>query len=108
MALQGRVTGVINVAGQKISPEPIEDALRAALGVTGACLVSAQDAAGEEALHLVLETSAPLDPAALTDVLQRELRGFPGVHVHYVPALPRNPMGKMLRQAVTALAVGAG
>jgi len=107
MALQGRVTGVINVAGQKISPEPIEDALRQALGVTGACLVSAQDAAGEEALHLVIETPAPLDLAMLTAVLQRELGGFPGVHVHYAPALPRNDMGKMLRQAITALAVGS-
>lgn len=104
MALQGRITGVINVQGQKISPEPIEDTLRAALGVTGACLVSAQDAAGEETLHLVIETPAPLDPATLTSVLQRELRGFPGVHVRYVAVLPRNDMGKMLRQAVTALA----
>ena len=108
MALQGRVTGVINVQGQKISPEPIEDALRAALGVTGACLVSAQDAAGEEALHLVIETPAPLDLAQLTAVLQRELGGFPGVHVHYAPALPRNDMGKMLRQAIMALATGTG
>lgn len=100
IALQGRVTEVINVLGRKISPAPIEDALREALGVTGVCLASKQNDAGEEEIHVALETPAPVEIGRLTAALSRELAGFPQAHVHYVVALPRNAMGKVLRQAV--------
>jgi acyl-coenzyme A synthetase/AMP-(fatty) acid ligase len=100
IALQGRATDVINVAGHKLSPAPIEDRLREAFAVEGVCLLSMQDEAGEEQLHLVIEAPAALDSGRLATVLQTELHGFPGVHVHYTPALPRNAMGKLLRQAV--------
>ena len=100
-ALMGRVTDVINVQGHKLTPSPIEDRLRELLGISGACLASMQNDRGEEELHLVIEAPAPLDPAALADVLRAELSGFPGVHVHYVAALPRNANGKVLRQDVT-------
>ena len=101
IALQGRVTEVINVNGHKISPAPIEDRLREALGVDGACLLSMQDDHGEEELHLVIEASTPVDSAILAGVLRAELHGFPGVHVRYAAALPRNAMGKVQRQALT-------
>ena len=101
-ALMGRVTDVINVKGHKITPAPIEDRLREALGVSGVCLLSMQDTAGEEGLHAVIETQQPLDTAALAPVLQREIGGFAGVRVHFVSALPRNEAGKVLRQAVAA------
>src|SRR5579871_1470814 len=77
-ALMGRITDVINVRGQKITPAPIEDRLREALGVSGVCLLSMQDTAGEEALHAVIETPGPLDAAALAPVLGREIEGFTG------------------------------
>jgi acyl-coenzyme A synthetase/AMP-(fatty) acid ligase len=108
LALQGRVTGVINVGGQKISPEPIEDKLREAFGVSGVCLFSMQDDAGEEQIHVVIETLAPVDSERLIAVLRSELQGFPRAHVHYVAALPRNAMGKLLRQAVRAQVIGGG
>ena len=101
IALQGRVTEVINVRGHKMSPGPIEERLREALAVEGACLLSLQDDHGEEELHLVIEAAAPVDVAVLTPVLQAELGGFPGVHVEYRPTLPRNAMGKVLRQTLT-------
>jgi acyl-CoA synthetase (AMP-forming)/AMP-acid ligase II len=101
IALQGRVTEVINFKGQKVSPAPTEERLREALGVAGVCLLSLQDEQAEEQLHLVIEAPAALDTAILAAVLRAELWGFPGVHVHYLPALPRNAMGKVLRQALT-------
>jgi len=100
IALMGRVTDVINVSGQKISPLPIEERLREALDVTGVCLASLQDAAGEETLHALIETPSPITADALSAALGRELGGFPGVHVHFVPALPRNDAGKLLRHKV--------
>jgi acyl-coenzyme A synthetase/AMP-(fatty) acid ligase len=107
LALHGRVTSVINVNGHKISPEPIEDALREALGVPGVCLFSMQDDAGEEQIHVVVETPAPIEAERLIAVLGNELRGFPQAHVHYLAALPRNTMGKLLRQAVRTQVIGA-
>jgi acyl-coenzyme A synthetase/AMP-(fatty) acid ligase len=105
MALQGRVTDVINVQGHKIMPAPIEDRLREALGVSGACLISMQDEHGEEELHLVIETPTPIDTATLTTVLRRELSGFSGVRVHYAAAFPRNDMGKVMRRALAGQAI---
>ncbi len=107
IALQGRVTEVINVNGHKISPGLIEDRLREALGVDGVCLLSMQDDRGAEELHLVVEATTPVDTATLAGVLRAELHGFPGVHVQYTAALPRNAMGKLLRQALTVEIIAA-
>jgi acyl-CoA synthetase (AMP-forming)/AMP-acid ligase II len=107
IALRGRATDVINVLGHKIWPAPIEDRLREALAVSGVCLLSLQDDHGEEELHLVIEAASPADMTTLARVLRAELSGFPGVHVHYAPALPRNANGKLLRQAVTTQIIAA-
>jgi acyl-coenzyme A synthetase/AMP-(fatty) acid ligase len=107
MALHGRVTDVINIKGQKILPAPIEERLRDVLAVSGVCLFSMQNQAGEEEIHVVLETPSPISPAQLQEVLLRELTGFPGAHVHFVPALPRNALGKVLRLAARDQALAA-
>ena len=107
MALQGRVTDVINVKGHKIMPAPIEERLREALGVSGVCLISMQNANGEEGLHVMIEAGAPLDTASLVAALRRELFGFPGALVHYVEALPRNATGKLVRREVVAQALAS-
>lgn len=105
MALQGRVTDVINVRGDKISPAPIEDRLAELLGVSDVCLFSMQDDNGEEEIHVVIETPTPLGSERLIAILNQELRGFPRARVHYMAALSRNQMGKVLRQAVRANAI---
>ncbi len=107
IALQGRVTEVINVKGHKVSPAPIEDRLREALGVSAVCLLSMQDDRGEEELHLVIEAPTPIDAATLTAVLRAELQGFPGVLVGYVASLPRNATGKVVRRTVTVDRIAA-
>ena len=99
LMLRGRFTDVINIGGHKVSPAPIEERLRDALGVSDVCLLSAPDDHGEEQLHLMIETPAPIVAAALAAVLRQELSGFAGVHVQFTTALPRNGMGKVQRQA---------
>jgi acyl-coenzyme A synthetase/AMP-(fatty) acid ligase len=98
ISLQGRMTAVINVRGHKISPEPIELALREALEVTGVCLFSMPDAAGEEEIHVIIETPAAIEARRLSAALRQSLTGFPHAQVHYTTRLPRNAMGKLLRQ----------
>lgn len=105
IALQGRVTAVINVAGDKLSPEPLETGLRQAFGLSGACLFTHPDARGDEQLHLVVEGSAPLDREALRTHLAAQFPLPPPIHVHQLETLPRNAMGKLMRQAVQARAL---
>jgi acyl-coenzyme A synthetase/AMP-(fatty) acid ligase len=102
IALQGRVTDVINVAGKKISPAPFEERLADVLAASGACLFCEPDESGEERLHLVVETAAPIEAERVRDVL-KPLWGFDRAMVHAVTALPRNPMGKVLRRDLRTL-----
>jgi acyl-coenzyme A synthetase/AMP-(fatty) acid ligase len=105
IALQGRVTDVINVRGDKIFPAPIEHRLCELFGVSGVCLFSKQNDNGEEEIHVVIETPTPLDSDRLIAAIKQELGRFLLARVHYVAALPRNEVGKVLRQAVRAQAI---
>jgi fatty-acyl-CoA synthase/long-chain acyl-CoA synthetase len=107
MALQGRLTDVINMQGAKISLSPIEDRLREIFGVGGVCLFSMQNDSGEEEIHVVIETSVPIDSEKLTAAFSQvpELRGFHLGLVHCVATLARNLVGKVLRHAVRAQVV---
>ena len=99
IALQGRSTDVINAMGRKIFPAEIESRLCESLGVSGACLVSMQNHGGEEELYIVLESKGPVATERLRAALD-VWKLFPRTHVRYVKSLPRNQMGKVLRQAL--------
>jgi len=102
IALQGRSTDVLNVQGHKILPGPIEEHLCEGLGVSGVCLVSMQNEHGEEELYVAIEAPKPIDAEPMRVALGGALEKFPRVHVRFLRSLPRNPMGKVLRQAVRA------
>jgi acyl-coenzyme A synthetase/AMP-(fatty) acid ligase len=99
IALQGRSTDVINAQGKKIFPGAIESRLCESLGVSGACLVSMQNKSGEEELYVVIESKEPVTNDRLRAAFD-VFNAFPRTHVRYTKSLPRNPMGKVLRQAV--------
>jgi acyl-coenzyme A synthetase/AMP-(fatty) acid ligase len=105
-ALEGRVTDVINVGGRKISPAPLEERLANLIGVGGVCLFSAPDEAGQEVLHVVLETTAPVEAERLRAQLPPALRSFPAFAFHRLDRLPRNDMGKIARAEVRAAIFG--
>jgi acyl-coenzyme A synthetase/AMP-(fatty) acid ligase len=100
IALQGRSTDVINVRGRKIFPGPIENRLCESLDVSGVCLFSMQNESGEEELYVAIETATPIGAERLRAALSEPLKAYPRTHVACVPSLPRNPMGKVLRQTV--------
>jgi fatty-acyl-CoA synthase/long-chain acyl-CoA synthetase len=100
IALQGRSTDVINIKGKKIFPGPIESRLCEALNVSGACLVSMHNERGEDELHIAIETAVPIGAERLRDAINAALRAYPRTHIVCVPSLPRNQMGKVVRQAV--------
>jgi fatty-acyl-CoA synthase/long-chain acyl-CoA synthetase len=100
IALQGRSTDVINIRGKKIFPGPIEDRLCEALNVSGVCLFSMQNESGEEELYVAIETNVAISAERLRATLDAALKAYPQAHVYAVSSLPRNQMGKVLRQAV--------
>lgn len=106
MALQGRSADVLSVRGNKMSPAPIEDRLSERLGVSGVCLFSVPDDNGQEHVHVVIETQNPIDFERLMATIKQELPdGFHRAHFYFFAALPRNELGKVLRQKVRAEAI---
>ncbi len=97
LSLRGRLTDELNIGGEKFSPVPIEQRLKEALPVSDICLFSMPDAAGEEELHVILESEAPVPADVLAAAVKAELRGFVRARVHYAKVLPRNDMGKVIR-----------
>jgi acyl-coenzyme A synthetase/AMP-(fatty) acid ligase len=102
-ALMGRSTDVINLGGHKVSPAPIEDRLRESLGASGVCLLTMQDGVGEEQLFVLVECAAPVPSETLATALRAESLPFGQARVRFVPALPRNAMGKLMRRAARDL-----
>lgn len=100
LALHGRLTDVINVAGAKVAPAPVEDQIRQLFGFSGVCLFSMQDHEGDEVVHVVVETASAFDASQVTAATQAALGGLPRVEPASMPTLPRNAMGKVLRKEV--------
>jgi long-chain acyl-CoA synthetase len=101
LSLQGRVTDVINVMGDKIGVAPIEAALQEALGAQAVCVFSAPGADGEE-VHVAIHPGVPVTPDALRAALAAALPGLAQVRVHPVQGFPRNHLGKIERGTLKA------
>jgi acyl-coenzyme A synthetase/AMP-(fatty) acid ligase len=102
LQVQGRVTDVINVRGDKFATTPIETALQEALGARAVCVFSVPAQGGDEAIHVAIERDGPITPAALRAALLAALPLVREAHVHAVAALPRNHMGKVDRARLRA------
>jgi acyl-coenzyme A synthetase/AMP-(fatty) acid ligase len=99
LSLQGRVTNVINVMGDKLAAGPIERQLEAALGAVGVCVYSAPGPDGEE-VHVAVQAARRIALDALRTALGLALPGVASVRVHAVTDFPRNQTGKIDRAAL--------
>ncbi len=103
LALQGRVTEVINVGGRKIGALPIETKLQDALGAEAVCIFSIPGETGED-VHVAIQPGRVIGAAELKAALAAALPpGIAGVRVHTVKSFPRNHMGKIERAKLKAL-----
>jgi acyl-CoA synthetase (AMP-forming)/AMP-acid ligase II len=98
IALQGRVTDVINVNGRKMSPVLIEDIVREEFNLSDVCIFSAQDEYGEEQFYAVVESDR-LPAAEVRASIERRF-GDLMLNVRHLPSLPRTPTGKVIRNQV--------
>lgn len=98
IALQGRVTEVLNVNGSKIPPAPIEERIREEFGFSAVCLFSTPDEQGEEQVYAVVEAdAAPDHPIHLRiDGRDDEIE----LRVFHIPSMPRTSTGKVIREEV--------
>jgi acyl-coenzyme A synthetase/AMP-(fatty) acid ligase len=101
LSLQGRVTDVINVMGDKYGTLPIETGLQARLGAQAVHVFSHAGPDGE-VVHVVIQPGEPISAEALKAALLETLPRMRAVRVHRVDSFPRNNMGKIERVALKA------
>jgi acyl-CoA ligase (AMP-forming) (exosortase A-associated) len=98
----GRRDAMIKSAGNRISPQEVEEATLATGLVAEAVALGVADARLGQAVHLVV--SGEGDAAAQTELPKRLLRDLPNFmqprHIHWREALPLNPNGKIDRAAL--------
>lgn len=105
----GRRDAMIKSAGNRISPQEIEDTVRATGLVAEAIAIGVPDARLGQAIHLIVRAAPDaVDAAAiLPGLLAKELPNFMRPHhIHWREAMPLNPNGKIDR-AVLAQELGA-
>lgn len=99
----GRRDAMIKSAGNRISPQEVEDAAIATGLVAEAVALGVPDARLGQAVHLVARAAAGADDAAerLPLALAKELPNFMQPQaIHWREALPVNPNGKLDRTAI--------
>lgn len=97
LSLRGRSTDVVNLNGLKIVVEPWERKLQEELGCEAVCILAGAFGGEQDAMHVFIQTGAPISLGRLTEAIQGTLHGYPAVQVHKVAALPRTPTGKIRR-----------
>ena len=101
----GRRDAMIKSAGNRISPQEIEDAARATGLVAEAVALGVPDERLGHAVHLVVRGDGDAD--GLKKALASDLPNFMQPHViHWRDTLPTNPNGKLDRTAI-AKEIGA-
>jgi acyl-CoA ligase (AMP-forming) (exosortase A-associated) len=100
----GRRDAMIKSAGNRISPQEIEEAALATGLVAEAVALGVADPRLGQAVHLVVRGSE--DEAARADLTKRLHRDLPNFmqpqHIHWRDAMPLNPNGKIDRTALQA------
>jgi acyl-coenzyme A synthetase/AMP-(fatty) acid ligase len=99
LVVTGRIDDLINVGGNKISPQVIEDALLRVPGVTDAAAVGIRDASGCTGIGVAIVADDRATPAALDDACKR-LRYMAPSRILRLDELPRNENGKVDREDI--------
>jgi acyl-CoA synthetase (AMP-forming)/AMP-acid ligase II len=98
LIIAGREKAIINVGGNKINPETIESVLLSYPGVVHAGAFCRANVAGVDEVWAVVTGQAALDVQALRAHCARALPAlFVPVHIVRVADIPRNDMGRIVR-----------
>ncbi len=100
LALYGRTSDIVHIDGVKYPAEPWERAIQEALECEAVCVLSGNWSAGEEQLHVFIETRRPIPAHQIAAALRATLSGFAETQAHVVDSLPRTGTGKVRRIAL--------
>ena len=108
LRIVGRVDDLINRGGEKIAPSEVESAIGAHPDVMEVSVAGVPDHDLGEIVGaaIVLRSGSRLDAEQLARFLAERLADYKRPRrVRFVPALPRNPNGKVLRDRVRGLLI---
>jgi acyl-coenzyme A synthetase/AMP-(fatty) acid ligase len=102
--VRGRMSGFINVAGNKVGPLEVEAALRGCPGVLDSAVVGLPDAGQTERVAALLVAGDGFDLADVKRRLGERLLSYQlPQHYEITAAIPRTPLGKTDYAAVKRL-----
>lgn len=110
--IHGRADDIEIVAGANVHPTEVEDLLMTHPAVREAAVCSARNATGVSALRAFVVLNGDAEPdtvsAELIAAAKQALTWYKvPEEVVFVPALPRNPTGKLLRRQLRAMAANS-
>ena len=97
LVVAGRKSEIVNIGGEKIAPDLVDDVLAAQPGVRDAAAFGCGNPDGEEELWAAVVTDAPPDIKALIAACGHALGGAAPKVILRAQAIPRNAAGKILR-----------
>ena len=104
LVISGRVTDVVNVGGEKVNPERVEEILARHANVVQAAVLAAPSDAGLDELSALVVTRSDLNVESLREHCKANLPSpFVPARFIAVPGLPRNEWGKLERTKLPEL-----
>jgi len=99
LVITGREQAVLNLGGDKISPEAVEAVLAQFEGVAEAAVVALPNDYGNNQVYAAVTARQEIDEQALRAHCEARIpRPFPPVKYFFVDSLPHNEMGKLDRR----------
>ena len=112
LVISGREQAVLNLGGDKVSPEAIEAVLLQFNGVAEAAVFAAPNEYGNNEIQAAIVGQGPFDEQRIKDHCAVKFpQQFTPTRIHVVESLPHNEMGKLDRSRLTEwlkLAVAPG
>ncbi len=107
LLVHGRASDLLNIGGEKFSPQAFEDMALGCAGIRDAAAFSVPDRFGVETPFIAVVRGADHKPGELMGKLKARWPTLRGVQVAFVRQIPRNGMGKIERQRLRQQAMAA-
>jgi acyl-coenzyme A synthetase/AMP-(fatty) acid ligase len=105
LVITGRQETRLNVGGDKVNPEVVEEVLRSFPGIADVAVTTVPNSLGIEELYALIKSDQPADPGALRLHCEANLqRIFVPTRFISVDRIPRNAMAKIERAKLLDLA----
>jgi len=107
LLVQGRASEVLNIGGEKFSPQVFEEVALGCVGIRDAAAFSVPDKFGVETPVIAVVRGTDHKPGELMGKLKARWPGLRGMQVAVVGQIPRNGMGKIERLRLRQQAMAA-